>query len=80
MKVVIKCADGTKSAVEAENVEVNGASLSEWAKRLSKLEARFANREIAVDESIANVKRSIRTEAEAIDSMKKAVVKAAGGN
>jgi len=80
MKVVIKCEDGTKSSVNAEKIEVDGTALSEWFGRFRQLKADFEAYKKTNDGAIANVKKALETNAEAIDKVKLAVTKTAGGN
>ena len=80
MKVVIKCEDGTKSSVNAEKIEVDGTALTDWFAKLRQLKNDFESYKKANDGAIANVKKALETNAEAIDKVKLAVTKTAGGN
>ena len=80
MKVVIKCEDGTKSSVNAEKIEVDGTALTDWFAKLRQLKNEFESYKKSNDETIECVKKALETNANAIDKVKLAVIKTAGGN
>lgn len=59
MKVMIKCDDGTKSAVRAEQVEVDGTALSEWLEKGKAAKADFDRFKKATDETIKELREEI---------------------